>query len=79
MCRPRPPSWSASPQHGATGLGPSTPDRLAYLQAKFDRRVSDPASRDAAATLIKEWRERATDSVPKPDRTAPQSNGPTAN
>jgi hypothetical protein len=25
--------------------GPSAPDRLAYLQAKFDRRVSDPASR----------------------------------
>jgi hypothetical protein len=25
--------------------GPSRPDRLAYLQAKFDRRVSDPASR----------------------------------
>jgi hypothetical protein len=31
--------------------GPSTPDRLAYLQAKFNRRVSDPVSRAAAATL----------------------------
>ena len=31
--------------------GQSTPDRLAYLQAKFDRRVSDPGARMAAATL----------------------------
>jgi hypothetical protein len=29
--------------------GPSMADRLAYLQAKFDRRVSDAASRMAAA------------------------------
>jgi hypothetical protein len=32
------------------------PDWLAYLQAKLDRRVSDPASRLAAAELIDEWR-----------------------
>ena len=38
--------------------GSSTPERLAYLQAKFNRRVSDPGSRMAAATLIEEWRQR---------------------
>jgi hypothetical protein len=47
--------------------GPSTPDRLAYLQAKFDRRVSDPASRMAAAELIEEWRRRAMVGKPKSD------------
>src|SRR5271154_2430523 len=51
--------------------GPSIADRLAYLQAKFDRRVSDPASRHAAATLIEEWRERSTDGGPKPDPGPP--------
>jgi hypothetical protein len=50
---------------------PSLPDRLAYLQAKFDRRVSDPASRHAAATLIEEWRERSRDGEPKPDSERP--------
>jgi hypothetical protein len=39
--------------------GRTTPDRLAYLQAKFDRRVSDSGSRLAAAMLIEEWRERS--------------------
>jgi hypothetical protein len=49
--------------------GPSTPGRLAYLQAKFDRRVSDPASRHAAATLIEEWRERSmVGGPPDPNR-----------
>src|ERR1700761_4076851 len=38
--------------------GSSTPERLAYLQAKVNRRVSDPGSRMAAATLIEEWRQR---------------------
>ena len=33
---------------------------LAYLEAKFDRPVSDPASRIAAAELIEEWRRRST-------------------
>jgi hypothetical protein len=51
--------------------GPSMSDRLAYLQAKFDRRVSDPASRHAAATLIEEWRERSRDGGPKPDPDRP--------
>jgi hypothetical protein len=45
--------------------GPSTPDRLAYLQAKFNRRVSDPGSRAAAATLIEEWRQRSVAGLPK--------------
>jgi hypothetical protein len=50
--------------------GQSTSDRLAYLQAKFDRRVSDLGSRAAAATLIEEWRERSMAGLPKlgPDR-----------
>jgi hypothetical protein len=50
--------------------GQSTPDRLAYLQAKFDRRVSDPGSRMAAATLIEEWRQRSMTGLPNlgPDR-----------
>jgi hypothetical protein len=51
--------------------GPSTPGRLAYLQAKFDRRVSDPASRHAATELIQEWRRRSTDGRPKPDPDRP--------
>jgi len=46
--------------------GPSIADRLAYLQAKFDRRVSDPASRSAAAIMIDEWRQRALAEEPKP-------------
>jgi hypothetical protein len=50
--------------------GQSTSDRLAYLQAKFDRRISDPGSRAAAATLIEEWRQRSVTGLPKlgPDR-----------
>ena len=50
--------------------GQSTPDRLAYLQAKFDRRVSDPGSRMAAATLIEEWRQHSKTGLPNfdPDR-----------
>jgi hypothetical protein len=50
--------------------GQSTPERLAYLQAKFDRRVSDPGSRMAAATLIEEWRQRSMTGLPNlgPDR-----------
>jgi hypothetical protein len=54
--------------------GRSTPDRLAYLQAKFNRRVSDPGSRAAAATLIEEWRERSIAGLPKlgPDRQVSQ-------
>jgi hypothetical protein len=51
--------------------GPSTPDRLAYLQTKFDRRVSDSASRMAAAELIEEWRRRSTVGEPKPDPDRP--------
>jgi hypothetical protein len=47
------------------------PDRLAYLQAKFDRRVSDPASRFAAAELIDEWRRRSAVDEPKPDPDRP--------
>jgi hypothetical protein len=54
--------------------GQSTSDRLAYLQAKFDRRVSDPGSRAAAATLIEEWRQRSMTGLPKlgPDRPVGQ-------
>jgi hypothetical protein len=54
--------------------GQSTPERLAYLQAKFDRRVSDPGSRMAAATLIEEWRQRSMTGLPKlgPDRPVGQ-------
>jgi hypothetical protein len=50
--------------------GQSTPERLAYLQAKFDRRVSDPGSRVAAATLIEEWQQRSLAGLSKlrPDR-----------
>jgi hypothetical protein len=50
--------------------GRSTPDRLAYLQAKFDRRVAYSGSRLAAATLIEEWRQRSLAGGPKlgPDR-----------
>ena len=46
--------------------GPSMDDRLAYLQAKFDRRVSDPASRAAAAMAIDEWQQRVLAEEPKP-------------
>jgi hypothetical protein len=54
--------------------GQSAPERLAYLQAKFDRRVSDPGSRMAAATLIEEWRQRSMTGLPKlgPDRPVGQ-------
>ena len=54
--------------------GQSTSDRLAYLQAKFDRRVSDLGSRAAAATLIEEWRQRSMTGLPKlgPDRPVRQ-------
>jgi hypothetical protein len=54
--------------------GHSTSERLAYLQAKFDRRVSDPGSRMAAATLIEEWRQRSMTGLPKlgPDRPVGQ-------
>jgi hypothetical protein len=54
--------------------GQSTSDRLAYLQAKFDRRVSDPGSRAAAATLIEEWRQRSMMGLPTlgPDRPVGQ-------
>jgi hypothetical protein len=54
--------------------GQSTSDRLAYLQAKFDRRVSDLGSRVAAATLIEEWRQRSVAGLPKlgPDRPVGQ-------
>jgi hypothetical protein len=54
--------------------GQSTSDRLAYLQAKFDRRVSDLGSRAAAATLIEEWRQRSMTGLPKlgPDRPVGQ-------
>jgi hypothetical protein len=54
--------------------GQSTSDRLAYLQAKFDRRVSDLGSRVAAATLIEEWRQRSITGLPKlgPDRPVGQ-------
>jgi hypothetical protein len=31
---------------------PSTPDRLRYLPAKLDRRISDPSCRYSAAELI---------------------------
>jgi hypothetical protein len=50
--------------------GRSTPDRLAYLQAKFDRRVADSGSRLAAAMLIEEWRQRSLAGGPElgPDR-----------
>jgi hypothetical protein len=61
-------------QYGSAGLGRSTSDRLAYLQAKFDRRVSDLGSRVAAATLIEEWRQRSMTGLPKlgPDRPVGQ-------
>ena len=54
--------------------GQSTSDRLAYLQAKFDRRVSDLGSRAAAATLIEEWRQRSMTGLLKlgPDRPVGQ-------
>ena len=54
--------------------GSSTPDRLVYLQAKFDRRVSDPGSRMAAATLIEEWRQRSKTGLSNfdPDRPISQ-------
>jgi hypothetical protein len=54
--------------------GASTPERLAYLQAKFDRRVSDPASRMAAATLIEEWLQRPKTGLPNlgPNRPVSQ-------
>jgi hypothetical protein len=54
--------------------GSSTPERLEYLQAKFNRRVSDPASRMAAATLIEEWRQRSLTGLPNlgPDRPVGQ-------
>jgi hypothetical protein len=54
--------------------GQSTRERLVYLQAKFDRRVSDPGSRMAAATLIEEWRQRSMTGLPKlePDRPVGQ-------
>jgi hypothetical protein len=54
--------------------GQSTSERLAYLQAKFDRRVSDPGSRAAAATLIEEWRQRSKTGLPSlgPDRPVGQ-------
>jgi hypothetical protein len=50
--------------------GRTTPDRLAYLQARFDRRVMDPGARLAAATLIEEWRERSLTGAPKPNPNA---------
>jgi hypothetical protein len=53
--------------------GSSTPDRLAYLQAKFDRRVSDPGSRMAAATLIEEWRQRSVKGLPNLEPNRPVS------
>jgi hypothetical protein len=54
--------------------GQSTSDQPAYLQAKFDRRVSDLGSRAAAATLIEEWRQRSMTGLPKlgPDRPVGQ-------
>jgi hypothetical protein len=54
--------------------GQSTSERLAYLQAKFDRRVSDVGSRAAAATLIEEWRQRSMTGLSKlgPDRPVGQ-------
>jgi hypothetical protein len=54
--------------------GQSTSDRLAYLQAKFNRRVSDPGSRMAAATLVEEWQQRSVEGLPKlgPDRPVGQ-------
>jgi hypothetical protein len=44
------------------------------LQAKFNRRVSDPGSRAAATTLIEEWRQRSVAGLPKlgPDRSISQ-------
>ena len=55
-------------QHGPTGVGPTISDQLAYFQAKFNRRVSDPGSRLAAAALIKEWRLRSMAGGPKPSQ-----------
>ena len=51
--------------------GLSMTDPLAYLQAKFDRRVSDGASRAAAAMMIDEWRQRALAEEPKSDPDRP--------
>jgi hypothetical protein len=51
--------------------GSSTPDRLAYLQAKFGRRVSDSGSRSAAAVLIEKWRRRSMSGGPKLDPERP--------
>jgi hypothetical protein len=53
--------------------GRSTPDRLAYLQAKFDRRVSDTASRTAASIVIEEWRQRSMSGRAKPGPDRPVS------
>jgi hypothetical protein len=47
--------------------GPSAPDRLAYLQAKFDRRVSDPACRSRAHRGMAA-RVMVGDEKPDPDR-----------
>src|SRR5580658_4817972 len=54
--------------------GRGAPERLASLQAKFDRRVSDPDSRAAAAALIEEWRQRSIAGRSKlgPDRPVSQ-------
>jgi hypothetical protein len=51
--------------------GRTTPDRLAYLQARFDRRVADPCAQQAAAQLIEEWRQRAITGAAKPSQDAP--------
>jgi hypothetical protein len=51
--------------------GRTTPDRLAYLQARFDRRVADPGARRAAEVLIEEWRQRSITGAPKPSPEAP--------
>jgi hypothetical protein len=54
--------------------GSSTPVRVAYLQAKFNRRVSDPAPKMAAATLIEEWLQRPKTGLPNlgPNRPVSQ-------